>query len=110
MTDGNELELVRQRKDAGELELRHRRAEVLVVRRHRAVRHAVVRCDAAQFGALEATRQAFVLHRMTLLEERRGGVDDIGTLPDELRVILEVVYAHTVQDSSLSIRTRLRRT
>ena len=47
---------------------------------------------------------------MTLLEERRGGVDDIGTLPDELRVILEVVYAHTVQDSSLSIRTRLRRT
>ena len=84
MTDGNELELVRQRKDTGELELRHRRAEVLVViRRHRAVRHAVVRCDAAQFGGMEATRQAFVLHRMTLLEERRGGVDDVGALLDD---------------------------
>ena len=98
MTNGDELELVRKREDTEQLELRHRRPEVLVVRRHRAIRHIVVRRDTAQLCALEAASGTLVLDEVALLEKRGSGVHDVCPLLDKRRITLKIVDANAVQD------------
>jgi hypothetical protein len=66
LAHGNQLELVRQREHAEQLQLRHRRPQMLVVHRHRVMRDIVMRRDAAQLGALEPTRRALILDEVAL--------------------------------------------
>ena len=93
----DQLEVVRQREDAEQLQLRHGRTQVLVVRRHRAVGHVVMRGDTAELRALEAASGTFVFDEVTLLKECSRRMDDISTLLHQGRVVLQIVDTNAVQ-------------
>lgn len=68
-------ELRGEGEEAQQLDVAHRRLEVLVVRRDGRVADVVVRRDAAERRALEAPRALVVAHEAVLVEERSGAVE-----------------------------------
>lgn len=97
LSNGNELELVREREYTEQLEHGHSWPQVLVVGRHGAVGNVVMGRNTAQFGAVETTRGALVLDQVAFLQESGRSVDNVGSLLHETEIVLLVVDADAVQ-------------
>ena len=101
LTDGKELELLREGKNTKELNGSHGGSKMLVVSSHGIVRHIEMRSDASKIGALKLPRGSLVLDKVALLKEGGSSVYDISALLDESAVLILVIDAYAVQNRIL---------